>query len=353
MTVISPLHDILLLTGKMVLLHFTTQGKLESISPAGAAFFGWKNGNLDKFNLNSHLLNRNEISAENFRQILKSDTKKERLLSWQTPDGDETPPLPVTWLRPGESGREGIAALIKLENNSAANKNSFMEKIFQQQAHFLPGFIHNLNTPLGTMFGRAELLRFKHPDLPDLGEIIDTGYQLQQTISGFNKKINRERYQETIEISINQFLEESKSHLRSDLFFKHHVECQLSLADNLPPYSGNYAALSGLFMEAYLFLRRFVDEEKSYQGLIRSSRKDAEIVIAFQISGEFTNLSNNPEKILIESGKKNKQNSVTEKYNLDLNFLYACFADLPGKLLLDLGEQILSFQISLSLQQPF
>lgn len=347
MTKISNLHDILLSAGKMVLLQFTPQGKLENISPAGTSFFGWENSNLDKFNLNNHLLNKNKISAADFRKILKSDSQKERLLTWQTPDGGETPPLPVSWLRPGESGNEGIAALVKLQDHSAANKNNFMEKIFQQQAHFLPGFIHNLNTPLGTMFGRAELLRFKHPELPDLGDIIDTGYQLQQTISGFNKKINRERYQETMDISINQFLEESNAHLRSDLFFKHHVECQLDLPNDIPPYSGNYAALSGLFMEGYLVLRRFLDEEKNYQGAIRSDVKDGEISIVFNISGEVTNLPDGPEKISIETGRISEPNNDLEKYSLDLNFLHTCLAHLPGKFLLDFGAQNLSFQISL------
>lgn len=347
MTATSTLHDILLSTGKMVLLQFTSQGKLQSISPTGANFYGWENSNLDKFNLTNHLLSRNEISADAFRQMLKSDSQKERLLSWQTPDGEATPPLPVTWLRPGESGKEGIAALVKLEGSSAANKNYFMDKIFQQQAHFLPGFIHNLNTPLGTMFGRAELLRFKHPDLPDLGDIIDTGYQLQQTISGFNKKINRERYQETIDISINQFLEESKAHLRSDLFFKHHVECQLNLSDNLPPYSGSYAALSGLFMEAYLFLRRFVDEEKNYQGSIHSSTEAKTILIDFEIAGELVNLPNGIGKKTFETGKDNEHNDDAAKYGLDLNFFHTCLTHLPGKLSLDLGEENLSFQISL------
>ncbi len=347
MTATSTLHDILLSTGKMVLLQFNSQGKLESISPAGANFYGWIDSNLDKFNLTNHFLNQNEISAETFREMLKSDSQKERLLSWQTPDGETTPPLPVTWLRPGESGNEGIAALVKLERNSAASKNDFMDKILQQQAHFLPGFIHNLNTPLGTMFGRAELLRFKYPDLADLGEIIDTGYQLQQTISGFNKKINRERYQETIDISINQFLEESKTHLRSDLFFKHHVECQLNLSDELPPYSGSYAALSGLFMEAYLFLHRFVDEDKNYQGSVRSSTEAGTILIDFEITGESANLPNGAGKITLETGKANKPNDDAAEYGLDLNFFHTCLTHLPGKLSLDLGEENLSFQISL------
>lgn len=270
-----------LLFAGMSCLQLTDGGKLKSVLPANRDFWGWNGHNLHLFDLTEHLLKPNNlVHADLFGNL----PQQPKMLCWKGPLGRISRYLPCVWER-----MEGDDATLRVLISGAGQGLSLeagQSRKFFFQALNLPGFLHNVNGPLGTIFGRTELLRFKYPDIPDFDEIIRVGYRLQSILNNFSYKVNQEKYSREVKINLNRFLSEEITFLDSDLFFKHHVKKVEEFRQNIPEFYTCYWALSGVLAEAFRFLRQFVDGEKDYLFLTRSFRSGDDVGFEIEFRGE-------------------------------------------------------------------
>ena len=132
----------------------------------------------------------------------------------------------------------------------------------------LQGVAHNLNTPLGTIRGRAELLQHhikKNAGLVDgisdekvkadvsqfhvkldkgIGEIVAQVDKASSLIKGFSDKVSNEMNPYQMEIDINKLIENEISFLDSSLYFKHKVKKEINLDKTVPLVRGVYRDFS-------------------------------------------------------------------------------------------------------------
>ena len=272
---------------KISLFSFTEEGKPASLKPAGSDFHGWDASNFFGFNINKHFLSANQLTWEAFtNQVLFGDLPEAHFV-WQKPCGTPTHPLPTLWQkRETANGQIEFIAFIREDQKQPAK--TLQSKKYFYQAYNLPGFIHNISGPLGVIFGRTELLSYKHPEISDFEEMLRTSRRLRAIIENFNMKISSERYAEEVPINLNRFLSQELTFLDSDLFFKHKVEKLEDFSEKIPEFPTNYATLSAVISECYYFFRQYIDENKRYMFAISTFRDDDKVGFNMEFMGDFS-----------------------------------------------------------------
>lgn len=328
------LDDDFLRFAGLVLVHWSSRGECLALRPRGSDLQGWTAENLSGLRLGKHLLAANRLDAAAFKTLLQSHDENGSSLAWQRPDGSVSPPLPVRWFRnPAGEGGEQLFSLVKASSPEA--EPAAADKKCYYQSLFLPGFIHNLNGPLGTLFGRVELLRFQHPDIGDLNEIIQAGQRLQDIIKSMNFKINHERYDQPTSQDLNRLLGEELKVLQCDLFFKHHVTVQQDLRGDIPPFPARYLDISGVLAAGYRFLRRFMPPERNYHGRMSSFREGAAAGFTLELQGEFQPEDPGTPALPFSLEGRAKRIAELAPPGLDARFLCECMEGLQGILTID------------------
>jgi PAS domain S-box-containing protein len=139
---------------------------------------------------------------------------------------------------------------------------------FAPMSLILQGIAHNLNTPLGGIRGRAELLQHhikKNSDKVEsiandqaktelqqlhaklnkgIGEIIAQVDKATELIRGFSAKIAMEMTSGQTEIDLNALIQNELSFLDSSLYFKHKISREIILDPALPKIQGIYRNFS-------------------------------------------------------------------------------------------------------------
>lgn len=166
----------------------------------------------------------------------------------------------------------------------------------------LQGVAHNLNTPLGTIRGRAELLQHhikKNSGLVDavadekvrsdiaqfhakldrgIGEIVTQVDKASGLIKGFSEKVSYEMNSYEMEMDINALIEHEIRFLDSSLYFKHKVIKDIQLDPAIPLVRGLYRDFSqaiynliidsmkatGSLAEKQLHIKTYHDQEFVY-----------------------------------------------------------------------------------------
>jgi C4-dicarboxylate-specific signal transduction histidine kinase len=125
----------------------------------------------------------------------------------------------------------------------------------------LEGFIHNLNSPLQILWIRSEQLR---QDVQQLqremqqsasAEVLKIVERMQQRVASLDKgmetlndslifltkDIVTKSRSELSSVSINEAITDTLFLLKSDMFFKHQVDTELNLNENLPTLQGRHS----------------------------------------------------------------------------------------------------------------
>jgi len=329
----------------LFLLQVSFRGELINIRPKEKNFYGWDFQNRKYFDLFDHFLSPNHLTMELLFQYLDDKNFSMENFSWKGYNNKISKPIPTFFqlIQTSESNKN-LLIFAKPEKESSNGHLPIHEKQYIYQAEYLPGLIHNINGPLGTLMGRIELLQLKHPELSDLDEIIRVNYRIQSLIDNVSYKISHEKLKSKTQINLNRFLREELSFLNSDLFFKHKVEKVKELKQSIPEFSLNYFDLSGIFSEGYRFMRQFVNEKNEYVFVIKSDYNNYQASFSADFKGEFSDHGNRggvlPCKI-----QGNANDMYREELNsLDCEFVAKCMENSNGILVLDCTPQLLRFQ---------
>ena len=116
------------------------------------------------------------------------------------------------------------------------------ERALSEVGRLVHGIMHNLNGPLTTVMGRAELLRMRYPEVKGLDEIILRAQTMCELIEGMIRRelLGREMGNELLTVELR--------FLKSDLEFKHQIEKVYRFAESMPRIEGVYGELSQAFV---------------------------------------------------------------------------------------------------------
>ncbi|MBI4553287.1 MAG: PAS domain S-box protein [Candidatus Latescibacteria bacterium] len=110
------------------------------------------------------------------------------------------------------------------------------------------GVTHNLLGPITVIRGYAELLQHANSDLPYLNIILKKCQHVEAIIENTLVKSRREQEQERRLLNLNDLIREELLFLEADLEFKHTIEKNYRLADDLPEIEGVYGDFSQSLM---------------------------------------------------------------------------------------------------------
>jgi PAS domain S-box-containing protein len=110
------------------------------------------------------------------------------------------------------------------------------------------GIAHNINSPLMGIYGAAQLIKMKYPDLSDIDGVIAQTERINGIVRNLMWKSRQEQDARLQEINLNQLLQEELKFLEADLDFKHNVAKRYTFADHVPAIMGRYSDFSQSIM---------------------------------------------------------------------------------------------------------
>jgi signal transduction histidine kinase len=147
------------------------------------------------------------------------------------------------------------------------------------------GVAHNINTPLMGIYGLAQLIKMKHPEIEDIDGIIAQVERINGIIRNLMWKSSRESQLTSQEINLNQLLQEELKFLEADLDFKHNVEKTIELAENIPSIMGKYSDFSQSIMNICRNSLDAMHRSEVKKMTIRSFMHNGDIVLEIGDSG--------------------------------------------------------------------
>ncbi|GAB4377036.1 MAG: hypothetical protein Kow0042_24140 [Calditrichia bacterium] len=338
--------DIFLTFSDLRLLVFSSQWKLIDLRPAHRNFLGWDETTIDSFNFNQNFLEPNHLQISEF---LGHFLQKEHALKnyyWRDIHEQISGPYETYFKIKKEKGQiKSLMAFVKMTGKVDRVMIEPQKKYSYFLGLMLPGFIHNLNGPLGTLTGRIELLNIKYQKIAELNELLKMGFKLQNIIENLSFKLVNERYFQPVEINLNRLLREEITFLQADLFFKHQVTVQEKFFNNIPQFRMYYLALSGVLSECYHFFRNFVYEDQEYSLHVGSFCEDKQAGYYLNFLGEFRipeNLSLRFPISLSGDAVKMAQSNVE---GLDTAFLTYCLKYNQGFLQVTCRKEMLTMRL--------
>jgi len=106
------------------------------------------------------------------------------------------------------------------------------------------GIAHNINTPLMGIYGTAQLIKMKHPEMQDIDGVIQQVERINSIIRNLMWKSRQEQESSPQEINLNELLREELRFLEADLEYKHNVTKRFSFSDGIPAILGRYSDFS-------------------------------------------------------------------------------------------------------------
>jgi len=106
------------------------------------------------------------------------------------------------------------------------------------------GIAHNLNTPISIIQGNAELLHVKYKDSSEVEMILRQTQRMSDLIHTVVSKGRYELNNEDDGLDLNELIFLEIEFFNSNLYFKHHIDCQLDLEPDLPLIHGRYSDFS-------------------------------------------------------------------------------------------------------------
>ena len=150
----------------------------------------------------------------------------------------------------------------------------------------IEGIVHNINSPLNSILGYAQLLKKNQKDNTDIDRIIEAGKNIAQTVKGLLTKVKQSNISTDYPIDINKLISRELEFCKHNIFFKHYVELTTNFQEDLPKVTASYGDLSLCTANVINNAIQAMKESIKKNLTIRTYEKDKMIYIEITDTGE-------------------------------------------------------------------
>ena len=194
----------------------------------------------------------------------------------------------------------------------------------------IQGIVHNLNTPLNSVIGFAQLMSEENPEDNDLKKIINAAKSMSDIIKLLLQKTRDDSIAMPMPININSLLKQELSFCSHDLFFKHNVQLELDFAEKLPDLNLVYGDISQVFQTIFNnAMEAMVDSE---QKTLRVKSFIDEKFIGFSVEDTGCGMNEEVLNRLFEPSFSTKTLTATSGFGLGLPMAKSIIDKLHGKI---------------------
>ena len=148
------------------------------------------------------------------------------------------------------------------------------------------GVVHNMNSPLNSILGYAQLIKKEFKDNDDLDKIIDAAKNISQSVKTLLRKVQQDNISMMRPIDINQLIGQELELLEHNLFFKHYVLLEKNLFKDLPTVKAVYSDISQSFTNLVNNAIEAMHDSKERNIWVRTYQTSDFIAIEVRDSGE-------------------------------------------------------------------
>jgi len=148
------------------------------------------------------------------------------------------------------------------------------------------GIAHNLNTPISIIQGNAELLSTKINKSSEIDMILKQTQRMSDLIYTVVSKGRYELNNEDDGLDLNQLIFLEIEFFKSNLYFKHHIKCELKLDPDLPLIHGRYSDFS---QSVSVILQNAIDamyKQEKRQLTIKTRKTENNIELTISDTGQ-------------------------------------------------------------------
>jgi signal transduction histidine kinase len=149
----------------------------------------------------------------------------------------------------------------------------------------MAGLLHNLTSPLSYIKGEAELLQMIHPEVENLEKIKEQARRMTRIIRTVLKRVKKSQDRQVEWLQLNTILEEEVLFLESHPFFRHEIEKEWHLADNLPLFNGTAADFGQIFGNILRNAAEAMKGQPTRKMVLCTSYNESEIIITIRDTG--------------------------------------------------------------------
>lgn len=148
------------------------------------------------------------------------------------------------------------------------------------------GVVHNMNSPLNSILGYAQLLKKTYKNDEDVEKIIEAAKNISHAVKTLLRKVQHDNISMLHPIDINELIEQELELLNHNLFFKHYVDMETILFNDLPKLKAVYSDISQSFTNLVNNALEAMHESDKKKLLIRTYLSNDMIAIEVQDTGE-------------------------------------------------------------------
>jgi len=191
----------------------------------------------------------------------------------------------------------------------------------------IQGVVHNLNSPLNSVIGYAQLLakeweqtfaelKMENKPIEDLKKIIDNGKIMSETIKQLLYKTRDDSFAMPITVDINTLIRQELSFCQHNLFFKHNVKLVLQLTQDLPELNIYYGDISQVFQS--IFNNAMESMVNTVQKVLTVATLSGDGFVVFTITDTGTGIEPDVVEHIFETGFSTKTPTAESGFGIGL-----------------------------------
>ncbi len=202
------------------------------------------------------------LSGERLVDLLPEEVREDARILLDFEHGRDRSPL--EWRFQVGEGSERVLRLTVLEDRVAGGDQAVVVIEDVGELHHLQtnlrqsrkleaigllasGLAHNINSPLSAIIMTAEMAQVKHPEVREFEDILQAAARIGEIVTNLMIKSRQEQTLSEADIDLNQLVRTELKFLEANLFFKHSVDLDLDLQEDLPKVRGLYGDFSQIF----------------------------------------------------------------------------------------------------------
>lgn len=147
------------------------------------------------------------------------------------------------------------------------------------------GVVHNVNSPLNSILGYAQLFKKKMGDNEDVERILIAARKITSYIKTLQAKIRNEEITMVRPINVNELVEQEIEFCKHNLFFKHEVETHTNLQEKLPAVKAVYGDISSCFTNLFNNAIDSLKKSDTKKIWVKTYKKNSYVAIEIKDSG--------------------------------------------------------------------